>query len=506
MKTKKSIIYYILIVCGVLVLVNVLADKFFFRLDFTEDQRYTLSKATKDILSNLKETVTINAYFSEDLPPDVAKTKRDFKELLIEYASLSKGKIVYEFINPNKDEETEQKAAQSGIQPVVINVRDKDQVKQQKAYLGAVVQLGEQSDVIPFMQPGSAMEYALSSSLKKLAVSDKQKIGLLQGHGEPTTTQLQQAMAALTILYNVEPVTISDTVQNLNSYSTLAIVAPKDTFPPSHLRQLDDFLANGKNLFIAINRVKGDFTTSTGSSINTGLEIWLAQKGVLVENLFLVDANCGNVGVTQQQGMFQYQTNIRFPFLPVINTFADHPATKGLEQVLLPFASPIVYTGKSSSVSFLPIAKSSKNSGTQPAQTFFDVRKQWTDKDFPMASQTVAGVLSGNISGNQPSKIVIVSDGDFAVNGEGQQAMRQQPDNISLFVNSIDWLSDETGLIELRTKGVTSRPIDQIEDGTKTLLKWFNFLLPIMMIILYGVFRSQKNRIQRKKRMEEGYV
>ncbi len=506
MKTKKSIFYYILGVIGVLVLINILADKFFFRLDFTEDSRYTLNKATKDILSNLKETVTINAYFSENMPPDIAKTKKDFKELLVEYASRSKGKIVYEFINPNIDEETEKKAMQAGVQPVVINVRDKDQMKQQKAYLGAVIQMGEQTEVIPFMQPGSAMEYALSSSLKKISVQNKPKIGFLQGQGEPPIDQMKQVVTSLSVLYNAEPVTMSDSATNLDQFSTVAIVAPKDTFLPNYLKQLDDYLAKGKNLIIAINRVKGDLSTVTGSVINTGLETWLAQKGLVVESSFLVDANCGNVGVTQQQGMFSYQNNIKFPYLPIINTFSDHPVTKGLEAVLLPFASPLVYTGKNNMVTFTALAKSSKKSGTQPGSTFFDVRKQWTDRDFPMSNQIVAGVLSGKISGNLDSKIIIFSDGDFPVNGEGRQAMQLQPDNVSLFVNAIDWLSDDTGLIDLRTKGVTSRPIDQMEDGTKTLLKWFNFLAPILLIIIIGVIRMQKNRNIRNKRMEEGYV
>jgi hypothetical protein len=73
-------------------------------------------------------------------------------------------------------------------------------------------------------------------------------------------------------------------------------------------------------------------------------------------------------------------------------------------------------------------------------------------------------------------------------------------------VNSIDYLSDDTGLIDLRTKGVTSRPIDQIEGSTKTFLKYLNFLLPIILIIAFGVVNAQRNRIRRMKRMYEDYV
>jgi len=102
--------------------------------------------------------------------------------------------------------------------------------------------------------------------------------------------------------------------------------------------------------------------------------------------------------------------------------------------------------------------------------------------------------------------MVVVADGDFGVNGEGRQGQQLQPDNVSLMVNSIDWLSDDTGLIELRTRGVTMRPLKQTEEGTKTLLKYLNFLLPIILIIIYGVLRMQHNRNLRVKRMEEGYV
>jgi len=73
-------------------------------------------------------------------------------------------------------------------------------------------------------------------------------------------------------------------------------------------------------------------------------------------------------------------------------------------------------------------------------------------------------------------------------------------------VNSIDWMSDATGLIDLRTKTITSRPLDQLSDAKKATMKWGNFLLPLILVIIYGLFRLQWRRKQRLKRMEEGYV
>lgn len=504
MKNKKSLSIQILMVIVLLVVVNFLSDQFFFRLDFTADQRYTLSDATKNILKSMDEPITISAYFTEDLPPDLAITRRDFKDLLVEYSSLSKGKVLYEFINPGKDEATEQKAAQAGVQPVLVSTREKDESTQKKVFMGAVIQKGDKKEVIPFMQPGSAMEYALSTKIKKLSVSNKMTIGIVQGHGEPSPASMSQVMESLSILYDAQPVDLS-TERDLSRFKTIAVIGPKDSIPADQFRALDDYLAKGGNLYIAMDRVEGDLSTVQGKSINTGLEQWLANKGLVVENNFVIDANCGNVGVQQRQGGFNFTTPVKFPYLPIITNFTDHPITKGLEQVLMPFASSITYTGDASNT-YTPIATTSDKSGTQSVPVYFDINKKWSGNDFPLSKLTVAAVLTGKLSGDATSSIVLISDGEFPVNGEGQRAQQLSQDNVSLMVNGIDFLSDDTGLIDLRTKGVTSRPLDQIEDGQKALLKWLNFLLPIFLILIYGVIRIQQRRSIRVKRMQKGYV
>ncbi|MDX9880440.1 MAG: Gldg family protein [Prolixibacteraceae bacterium] len=504
MNTKKSLILYILTVTGILILVNILANRFFFRLDFTEDNRYTLSEATKNILKELNDPVTVTAYFSKDLPPQIAQTRSDFKDLLVEYANKSKRNVLYEFINPNEKEETEQEAMKAGISPVVINVREKDQAVQKKAYLGAVIKYGDKSEVIPFMQQGAAMEYALSTSIKKLTVNDKPLIGFIQGHGEPSLSEFQQAMASLSVLYNVETVNLTDST-NLNKYKTVCMAAPTDSIPAGHIEMLDQFLAGGGNLYIAVNRVLGDLGQLYGSELTTGLESWLASKGLTVAPNFVIDAQCATVNVQQQQGMFTFNTQMTFPYLPMANNFADHAVTKGLENVLFEFVSPLNFTGDTS-IRYQPLVYSSDKSGTQNCPVFFNIQQRWTENDFPLSKLTLAALLEGKLAGNADSKLVVVGDGDFAVNGAGQTARQRQPDNVSLMVNAIDYLSDDTGLIDLRTKEVTSRPIDQLEDGTKTLLKYLNFLLPVLLIIAIGLINAQRNRIRRMKRMYDDYV
>ncbi len=501
----KSIITQILIIIGIIIVVNILADQFYFRLDFTADKRYTLSQASKDILSSLDEPVTVTAYFTEDVPSELIKVRKDFRELLVEYANASDGNVVYEFIDPNKDQQMEQQAMQAGIMPSIVNVRDKDQMTQKKVYLGAVLKLGEKKDIIPIVQPGTAMEYALSSGIKKLSITDKPLIGLVRGHGEASMAAMPQAMESLSVLYHVEEVDMDMPSSNLSKYTALAVVAPTDTVSPLHLAMLDGYLALGGKLFLALNRVVGDFRAIQGKSLHTGFEVWLSNKGLFLDNNFLVDANCGTIGVQQQTGRMNFTTRVNFPYLPLVKSFSDHPITKGLEEVRLQFASTINFNGDTA-LTYTPLAMSSNKSGIQTPPLTFDINKKWTERDFPLSGLTVAAVLSGPIQGDMNATIVLVSDGDFAVNGEGQRPQQQPADNVSLMVNSIDWLADETGLIELRTKAVTSRRLDPLDDGKKNLLKWLNFLLPIVLVILYGIIRSQRSRIIRLKRMEKGYV
>ncbi len=507
MLTKKKILTSIALLFGILLLVNLLADRFFVRLDFTADQEYTLSSATKNILAKLNGPVTVTAYFSENLPPKIAQVKSDFRDMLVEYSNESGGKIVYDFVDPNKDQQTEMNAQRAGIRPIMINVRERDQMKQQRAYLGAVLNYQGKKEVIPFIQPGSAMEYALSSNIKKMTLKNKTQIAFLQGNGEPSLSELPQLKSQLSVMYDIKTIKFNDTTGIPSKFKTLVIIAPSDSIAPRYLKQLNDYLSQGGRILAALNRVKGDLSNASGVSINTGLGKWLSNKGIDVENEFVIDKNCGNVMVRQQQGMFVMNTPVQFPYLPVITNFADNPITKGIESVLMPFASPIKIISKDSTLHVIPLAYTSKSAGVQKPPVYFDISKKWTSADFPVSSLPVAVAVDGKIEGNTYSKMVVFGDGDFATNGSGQHSQKLSPDNVNLMANSVDWLSDDTGLIGLRTKGITSRPINaDLADSTKTLIKYLNFLLPILLIIGYGIIRYRIRRSQRNKWMNEHYV
>ena len=502
MNKKNTTLLSLVLFLGVVVVLNMLSSRFFVRLDLTSDSRYTLSDATKNLLSELDEPVTVTACFSEDLPPEVGKVRQEFLELLIEYTNRSHGNVAYEFVNPSKDDASERQAMQKGIQPVIITQREKDKAVQKKAYLGAIVSYGDENEVLPVIQSGSAMEYALSTAIKKLIATDKPVIGLLQGAGMATQSSLAQSWQQLSVLYDVQTVNLTDST-NLEMYKTLMLVRPTDSIPQNHLAMLDAYLQNGGNLLVAFDRVEADFQSAMGRGKTTGLESWLATKGVNVAEAMITDASCGAITVQQDNGFIRFNTQVQFPYLPIANNFEEHPVTAGLEAVVFQFASPIYFSGDST-INYVPLVRAGKKCNTVPMPTYFDINRQWTDRDFPLSDLAIGAMVEGKMGGRETARMIVFSDGEFALNNERQGQIN--PDNLNLFVNAVDWLSDDTGLIELRTKGVTARMLDQLEDGRKAFLKWFNFLLPVVLVVIYGMFRYQKNRILRIKRMEEDYV
>ena len=144
---------------------------------------------------------------------------------------------------------------------------------------------------------------------------------------------------------------------------------------------------------------------------------------------------------------------------------------------------------------------SSDKAGTEPAPLTFDVQRKWTQGDFPASGIVMGGVVEG-VRGNPEAKLVVFSDSDFFVSTRGEV----NGDNVNLIVNTVEWLCDKSGLAELRTKGVVYRPIKDLEDGERTMIKYTNFLLPLLLVGVVGFWRAQSNRNKRNRRMEEKYI
>ncbi len=507
MRTRAQFLRNSVLLIAALVLVNLIGQRFKFRLDLTADKRYSLSPATIQLLKNLPDAVTVSAYFTEKMPPDLAIARQDFKDLLVEYAARSNGHVVFEFTDPNSADSLEQKAQQEGIKPLLAQTREKDKAENLQVYMGATVRMGDRKTVIPVIQQGSALEWTVSSAIKEVSILEKPIVGLVQGHGEPRVQELNQLVQSLSVMYSVQPMSIYDSVPIHDRFTALLMVDPKDTISPMKLERLHDFMAKGKGVVIAYNAVGSDLgSTPVAAMRYTGIEPWLAQHGIRVEQKIVTDARCNQVQVMQQMGNFSMPVQLPFPYFPVISSFADHPVSKGLDVVVYQFCAPLSSIGDST-FHFTPLLFTSEKSNALPSPQFIDIHKQWTDADFTAGPQTVGAEVESIFGGTRPAHLIVFSNGGFCVSGSGQQQPAQLPDgNINLVVNAVDRATGSNDLLGLRGKEINYRPLDTISDAKRGALKWLNLLLPALLAVIYGIGRRAWRRKQRAQRMAPDHV
>lgn len=505
------------LIAGLLVMANILASRYIIRLDLTDDKRYTLSEASKEIARNLDDPITITAYFSDNLPPQLERGKREFRNFLEEFRAHSGGFLEFRFVNPTESEDAEIQAQQSGISPVLIDVRERDQITQQRAYLGAAFTFGEEIEILPVIEPGTAMEYNIANAIKRLTSVTRNTVGLLQGHGQPSQAAVIQLSNALAQQYEVIEVFDIDENGVPPTVDLLLIIAPRTELRREELIAIDQYIMSGGRVIFALNRVEADLQTLRGRVIDTGLEDMLAHYGVRINENIVRDWNASSINVQQQQGMFTFMNQVEYPYIPVIYEFPDHPITSGLDGVVFQFASSLTIAQPDTGIVKTILAETSERSGATTGDFNLDPFRQWTNRDFLEAHLPLAVLLEGRFTSAfagendvmfpasvTPGGIIVLGNGNFIINGEGRGQQRLPGNNVNLMVNMIDWLVDDTGLIALRNKIVQNRPLDTLNDGTQTFLKYLNVFLPVFLISIYGFVRYRKRQSQRKRWMEEG--
>jgi ABC-type uncharacterized transport system involved in gliding motility auxiliary subunit len=170
-KYLKFIIYLV-----VIVLVNVAGITLFFRMDLTENKIYSISAASKKVVATLSEPLTINVFFTKDLPTPHNNTERYLHDLLAEYAIHANKFFNYRFFDVTPEEgeitdetkENQQLASNYGIHPIQIQAIEQDEVKFQKAYMGLVLIHGDLIERIPTITSTEGLEYKLTTAIQKM--------------------------------------------------------------------------------------------------------------------------------------------------------------------------------------------------------------------------------------------------------------------------------------------------------------------------------------------------
>ncbi len=121
------------------------------RIDLTQQQEFSLSQTTKDLLSNLQEPLVIRGYISEKTHPLLAPLVPQVRDMLKEYSIAGNGKVTADVVDPASDPAIEQEAAQTyGIQPTPLQVSGRFEASVINAYFDILVRYGDQNVVLNF--------------------------------------------------------------------------------------------------------------------------------------------------------------------------------------------------------------------------------------------------------------------------------------------------------------------------------------------------------------------
>jgi gliding-associated putative ABC transporter substrate-binding component GldG len=508
------------IVLAILILLNFVSVRWFGRIDATKNGLFTLAPASKQLMQSLDDRVTVKAYFTEDLPAPYNNNRRVLLDQLNEYRAYSKGNLQFEFIDPS-GEKAEQEAQQQGIAPVQVQVVKEDKFEVKRAYMGMVFMYEDRKEVLPVIQNTGNLEYEISSTVKRLTSRTMKKIGFLTGHGEPALQELGKVQEQLRRQYEMVPVDVSRGTAVPADVGVLVVMAPTSPIPDAHKFQIDQYLMRGGKVAFLINRVEANLQTRQGRALDLNLDDMLAAYGIRVNPDVVRDVQCANITIVQQQFGFSMQSQVAFPYLPMVSNFSSgNMMVKDLHNLVFFFASSLDTSGAGAKGLVTEVlARTSKQAGIQTGMFVFDplqryTEDQFTEKEIPLAAvvqgkfkslyagrpaptDTAAGSappIASPLQASGDTRILVVGDGDFA----RDQFMGGSRDNLAFFANMVDYLVDDAGLITIRSKDVSLPPLEQVSDGTKKILKYASLIVPPVLVLLYGGLRWRMRKARKK--------
>ena len=508
------------IVLAILIALNIISIRIFGRFDMTRNSQFTLSEASKSMVRNLDDRVTVRAYFTEDLPAPYNNNRRALLDELNDYKAYARGNFQFEFIDPG-GEKGEMDAQQQGIAPLQIQVIKEDKAQVQRAYMGMVLLYEDKKEVIPVVQNLSTLEYEISSTIKRLTSKSQKKIGFLTGQGEPAASTLRAAQEPMRKQYEFTTVDVSRSTPVPQDVTALVVMAPATPLTEPQKFQLDQYIMRGGRVAFLLNKVDATLQKQYGRQVDLNMDDMLAAYGLRLNTDLVRDAQCASISLVQQQSGFSIQSQVPFPYLPLVSNFSKGNAmVKDLQGLILFFASS-VDTDRVGALGLTAeiLMRSSKQSGRLTGMFMYDplqhyLRSDFTEEGIPLAAivegrftslyqgkpapaDTSAGSLppaASPLATSPDTRIVLVGDGDFA----RDEYIGGNRDNVTFFANMIDYLVDDAGLITIRTKEAVNPPLDPVADATKKIVKYADMGLPPLLVIGYGVFRWRMRRARKK--------
>lgn len=522
---------------AMVILLNYGAQSFYSRLDLTQDKRYTLSEVTQNIIDKIEKPLRINVYLEGEFPTEFKRLQIETRQYLEELRAENSN-IRIQFINP---EDQSERLVKVGMFPSQLTIEENGKLSNAIIFPWAELIYNNKRAIVSLLPNGIVqsqeqqfaaaienLEFSFSDAINNILRNRNQKIAILKGNGELQDIFLVSALSEVKNKYKLAPFTLDSVSRNaqktLNELSTfdLAIIAkPTEAFSEQEKLVLDQYIINGGKTLWMLENVKAD----TDSLYNDGkmlayprdlnLTDFFFSYGVrintqLVQDLYSarIRLATGNVG---NQTQFQ---NLPWFYHPLIVGNPKHPITKNIPAVRLRFANQIdtlkndikktpllvssPLTRMIGTPSFIELQSISEEPKQEQYQGGYKVFGALLEGEFNSmyANRMKPLELADHQNKSSQNKMIIISDGDIIKN----QIAKNQPYDVNIdkwtgeqfgnkefLVNSIDYLLDDSGLINLRNKSLKINLLDkQRAFEERGYWQFLNVILPLVLLSIFG--------------------
>lgn len=519
---KTTLILTILI----LIILNYFSLKYFVRLDTTDSQNFSISQTTKEIITNLDESITIEVYFSDNIPPNLIEARQNVLDLLEEYSKNSNGKIILDKKDPQATD-FDTSAQTKGIQRIQFSEYGQDKFSVAQGYLGLAFVNETETEVIPVVASIDNLEYETTSRILKLTSSDSQKkIGFFSKFPDPVTddsgleeiNQTQSVLANLNTIqellnrqYSVEEIDLSKGKPiDVDEFPVVVVISPSASLSDRDKFELDQYVMNGGGLIVLEDLLKlgsnSPILTKTDSNLNSFLE----HYGISVDTKVLLDESFTPI--------INGFDRIAYPYwvlatgeginqeIPPLNTLESstflwvNPITKN-EKDNLNYTELITTTnlaweetGEVINIDFKEFVPSDQKKYTISFLVEGKIDSAFKDKEIPTLSETGIEDERGEdlerVNTTENIKLIVFGDSDF-ISDSFINANEQNP---VLFLNLIDWMANSNDLTTIRAKGITTRPLEALDNEDKNIYKAINSASIPVFIALSGITYLKKRK------------
>ncbi|HLW19604.1 MAG TPA: gliding motility-associated ABC transporter substrate-binding protein GldG [Cyclobacteriaceae bacterium] len=544
-KSNRKNLAIVVVLAASIGFLYVVESFFPFRIDLTEEKRYSLHPATAQLLSELQEPLEVEILLTGTLPGGMRRLQKSIEETLRTFDAYSPHKISYYHLDPLALDQEEQQEyiytlAGYGINPTDLFVSQSGGQTSRRIFPGVVVR-NEEFEVGTLLLKGERgmspeeilnqsienLEFELSNAIKRLVLQQKSAVGIIISHGEMDEDDGFGMVEALVEDYEVYkvPMEQAKSVEDLLGFEALIVAGPKEEYTDRERYLLDQYLMNGGNLLFFIDQMAVDLRSADGEGtvsmpFDTGLNELLFRYGIRINRDLIQDLNFGYHPVVA--GDFGNQSQIvplPWPFYIMAGRMADHPITKGLDQLQFSFASTLD-TVKADGVIKTPLVFTSDYTRKLDAPVriaFSDMSKEPDIRQFQMKNLPLLYLLEGTFtsfyknrfipdgfdkasfleSGNQ-GRVLVAGDGDFIKSKKdlstgdplplGEDPFAEGLLANRIFIqNAINYLLEPQGIISTRTKQYKIRPLDAVKiKEQRTYYYLLNLGFPIAFIMIAG--------------------